>query len=174
MIPAPFASSVFLAIVLAAAQQPAVSPSPQSSPTPSVSDQGSWIAAHLPSRYDENLAGTTNTISARYSAKGCAITVAFDYSSDFNNLGRSDRSAAFSVRGNAVRGQFFNGSENGGTIDFSIVNPPSLHIADATEYLGTEEVGQASFEFTFRSESDAKAMLDAMTSFVQACSTHKS
>ncbi len=162
-----------LAIVLAMAE-PAISPTPQPSSAPSLADTSSWIVAHLPSRYDESLAGTTNTITARYSANGCAINVKLDYSSEFNSLGRSDRSAAFSVRGNSATGHAFNGSEDGGTIDFSTVNPASLRISDATEYLGTEEVGPNSFEFTFRSESDAKAMLDAMTSFAQACASHKS
>ena len=168
-----FAQSGLLVLALTVAQQP-VSPAPQSSPSPSLLDAGSWIAAHLPSRYDENLAGTTNTLVARYGARGCAITVAVNYSSDFNNLRGNDRSAAFSVRGNSVKGSAFNGSEDGGTIDFSIVNPSSLRISDATEYLGTVEVGANSFEFTFRNESDAKAMLDAMTSFAQACASHKS
>jgi hypothetical protein len=161
-----------LALVLGAAQQP-VPPSPSSSPAPSLSDTASWIAGHLPSSYDENLAGTTNTITARYSAKACAITVTLDYSTQFNNLRGSDRSAAFSLRGNSLKGSAFNGSEDGGTIDFSIVNPSSLRISDRNEYLGTVEVSADSFEFTFRNESDAKAMLDAMTSFTQACASHK-
>ncbi len=159
-----------LALVLAAAQQPA-SPVPQTSPSPSLAATGSWIAGHLPSQYDEILAGTTNTITARYSASGCTISVAFDYSSQFNDSHNSDRSHAFSVKGNAASGHHFDGSENAGTIDFSLVNPSSLRISDATAYLGTEEVTPGSFDFTFRNEADAKAMLDAMTSFASGCAS---
>ncbi len=163
---------MFLAILLAAGQP--ASPAPQQSPVPSLTDAASWIAAHLPSRYDENLAGTTNTIAARYAASGCTITVSLDFSWQFNNLGRSDRSPAYTVRGNVVRGHHFEASDNGGTIDFSIVDAASLHVSDATEYLGTEEVSPGSFEFTYPSETDAKAMLDAMASFAQSCISRKS
>ncbi len=165
--------SVFSALVLAAVQQPAV-PVPQASAAPSLADASAWIAAHLPSRYDENLAGTTNTIDAHYSAKGCDITVTLGFSWQFNSLRDSDRSAAFSVRGNAAAGHHFDVSDDGGTIDFSIVDPSSLRISDATEYLGTEQITPGSFEFTFRNEADAKAMLDAMASFTRACSSYRS
>ncbi|MBV8637330.1 MAG: hypothetical protein JO322_04545 [Candidatus Eremiobacteraeota bacterium] len=154
------------------AQQP-VSPAPSSSPAPSLADQASWIAAHLPARYDENLAGTTNNIVARYSASGCKIIVALDFSWQFNSLGKSDRSAAYTVRGSVLSGHHFDASDNGGTIDFSIVSPASLHVADATEYLGTEQVTEGGFEFTFANETDAKAMLGAMTSFAQDCASHR-
>lgn len=160
------------AIGLAAAQ-PVTSPAPQSSSVPATVD-ATWIAEHLPSRYNENLAGTTNTIDARYTPNGCTIGVALDFSWQFNSLGSPDRSKAFSVRGNAARGHHFNASDDGGTIDFSMVDPSSLHISDAVGYLGTEQVSPDSFEFTFASQTDAQAMIGAMTSFAQACAAHKS
>ena len=159
-----------LAMLLGAAEE-ASSPVPEPSSTPSLAEVGSWIAGHLPSRYDEVLAGTTNTIAARYSASGCKIAVSFDYSTDFNSARNADRSAAWSVKGNSTHGHHFDGSDSGGTIDFALVDPSSLHIADATEYLGSEEVTPGSFEFTFRNEADAKAMLDAMTAFAKACAS---
>lgn len=157
--------------MLALTQQP-VSPSPSpASVSPAV--DATWIAQHLPSRYDENLAGTTNTIVAHYTPNGCTIAVALDFSWQFNSLGNPDRSKAFSVRGSVVRGHHFNTSDNGGTIDFSMVDPLSLHVADAVGYLGNEQVNPDSFEFTFQNEADAKAMLDAMTTFVNGCATRK-
>ena len=165
------ALSAILALVLAAEQQQ-VSPSPAASFTPAAAD-ATWIAQHLPSSYDENLSGTTNTIAARYTPNGCTIGVALGFSWQFNSLRDSDRSKAFTVRGNVLRGHHFNASDDGGTIDFAIVDPSSLHISDAIEYLGTEQVTEGGFEFTFRNEADAKAMLDAMTPFAQACTSRK-
>lgn len=160
-----------LAIVLAAGQTPA-SPSPSPVSAPSTAN-AMWIAEHLPSAYNENLQGTTNTITARYTPSGCTIKVALDFGWQFNSLGSSDRGKAFSVRGNVVRGQHFDASDDGGTIDFSIVDPSSLHVSDAIAYLGTEQVTPGGFEFTFQNEADAQAMLDAMTPFAQACASSR-
>jgi hypothetical protein len=165
---------VVFVLTLAAAVVAALStPGPSPSPVPSPQLAAAWIAAHLPASYDENLAGTTNTIAAEYSAAGCAITVSVSYSWQFNTLGRTDKSRAFSVKGDVLPGHHFQASDDGGTVDFSLVDASSLRVSNTPEYLGAERVTQGGFEFTYRNEADANAMLGEIASLARACAAAK-
>ena len=134
-----------------------------------VADAATWVATHIPSRYDEQLAGTTNSFSVRVTPDGCRIRIDVDSSSDFNQLRGPDRSKVYALKGNPTTGHHFDASLGSGTIDFSAVDPDSLTVEPVDEYVASEEVDGDSFEFAFLKKDDAQAMLDEMTSLARAC-----
>jgi hypothetical protein len=134
-----------------------------------VADTSAWIAAHIPSRYDEHLAGTSNVFTVRVTPDGCRIRMDVDSSNDFNQFRNSDRSKVFAVKGNPKAGLHFDASFGSGTLDFTKIDPQSLRIDQIDEYVASEEVRPDSFELPFLKESDARQMLDEMTSLIPAC-----
>lgn len=147
-----------------------MTPSPPPSPPPmTIPQSATWIASHLPSRYDERLAGTTNTFTVSYAPDGCTIRVNVDSSSDFNQLRSSDRSKVYEVKGDPRVHQQFDASLGSGTLDFAKIDPSTLRVDTVEEYIASEEVHDDRFSFAFERESDAQQMLAAMTSLAQAC-----
>lgn len=147
-----------------------MTPSPSPSPQPmTIPQSAAWIASHLPSRYDERLAGTTNTFMVTYAPDGCTIRVTVDSSSDFNQFRSSDRSKVYEVKGNPLVRQHFDATLGSGALDFSKIDPSTLRVDAVEEFVASEEVDADGFSFAFEREADAQQMLAEMTSLATAC-----
>ncbi len=147
-------------------------PAPTTQPV-TVAQVSSWIAQHLPSTYGENLAGTTNTFSVRYTPEGCRIRVDVDTGSEFNQRGSSDRSKVYAVKGDARVGHHMDASFGSGVLDFTAIDPSTLRVSKIDEFIASEEVDPGQFEFAFSNQADARAMLAEMTALAQACAGQK-